>query len=87
MFEEPPAGPIRADPKRGGQKTLSCSPKLTMTQGVVAMFALPTRGDEPPPPRLAAQGEYPGPRGRVCARSACVAETHASPPVGPIITR
>ena len=35
MFEEPPAGLFRADPKRGGQKTLSCSPKLTMSQDVL----------------------------------------------------
>jgi hypothetical protein len=38
VSEEPPAGLFRADPKRGGQKTLSCSPKLTMSHKVVAMF-------------------------------------------------
>jgi hypothetical protein len=38
VSEKPPAGLFRADPKRGGQKTLSCSPKLTMSQIDKAKF-------------------------------------------------
>ena len=37
MSEEPPADLFRADPKCGGQKTLSCSPKLTMSEEALAM--------------------------------------------------
>jgi hypothetical protein len=36
VSEESPAGLFRADPKHGGQKTLSCAPKLTKSHQLEA---------------------------------------------------
>jgi len=47
VSEEPPAGLFRADPKCGGQKALSCSPKLTMSRPPLHGWGIPPTREGP----------------------------------------